>query len=49
MTVRALDRSILVGNAGIVAGRHNPVVSDQLLIAARQVLLSIAIQIAEGG
>jgi hypothetical protein len=49
MTVRALDRSILVGDAGIVAGRHHAVVGYELLITPRQVLLSIAIEIAEGG
>ena len=49
MTVRALDRAVLVGNAGIVAGWRHTVVGDEALITSRQVLLSIAIQIAESG
>jgi len=49
VSMRALDRSILVGDTGIVARRHHAVVGDELLITPRQVLLSIAIEIPEGG
>jgi hypothetical protein len=49
MAVRALDRAVLMGDAVIVARRHHPVVSDEVLITPRQILLRVAIEIAEGG
>ncbi len=36
-----------MGDAGIVAGRRHTVVGHEVLIAPRQVLLRIAIQVAE--
>src|SRR5262245_23375364 len=47
MTVRALDRPILVSDAGVVAGRRHAVVGDKLFVAPRQILLRFAIQVAE--
>jgi hypothetical protein len=48
MTVGALDRPVLVGDARVVAGRRHAVMSAQILIAARQIGFSIPIEIAEG-
>jgi hypothetical protein len=49
MTMRALDRAVLVGDAGIVAGRCHPVMGAQGVIASGQILLRVPIEIAEGG
>ena len=47
MAMRALDRPVLMRDAGIVAGRRHSVVAHQRLVALRQVLLGIAIEVAE--
>ena len=49
MAVRALDCAVLVGNARIVAGRPHAVMAAQLLVAAREVFLGVALEVAEGG
>lgn len=46
--MRALNRTVLVGNALVVAGRRHPVVRAKLCVAPRLVLLGIGIEIAEG-
>ena len=48
MAVRALDRAVLVRDAAIVAGRRHAVMGAQRLVAPGQVLLGVAIEIAEG-
>ena len=47
MAVRALDRAVLVRDAGVVAGRRHAVVAHQPLVALRQVLLGVAVEVAE--
>ena len=47
MAVRAFDGAVLMGDAGIVAGRRHAVMAAQLLVAARQILAGIPVQIAE--
>src|SRR3546814_15259619 len=49
MPVRALDAAVLVGDAGIVAGRRHAVMDAQGVVAAGQVLLCVPVQVAEGG
>ena len=49
MTMRALDRFILVRQATIVAGRFHAVMGAQRLVAARLILLCVLVEIAEGG
>ena len=49
MPVRALDRTVLVGDAGIVAAGLHAVVGAQGVIAAGQVVAGAAVEIAEGG
>jgi len=48
VAVRALDRAVLVGHAGIVAGRRHAVVGAQRLIAPGEVGLGRLVEIAEG-
>ena len=45
--MRTLNRSILVRDTQIVAGRHHVVMAHQRLIAQRQILLSFAVQVTE--
>ena len=45
--MRTLNRAILMRNAKVVPGRCHNVVTHQLLIAQRQILLSVAVQVAE--
>jgi hypothetical protein len=45
--MRALDRAVLVGDTGVVAGRRHGVMGAQLLVASRQVYLGITIDVAE--
>ena len=45
--MRTLDRTILVRNTQIVPGRHHVVMLHQRLIALRQILLRITVQVAE--
>src|SRR5216684_5098872 len=47
MAMRTLNRTILVRNTEIVAGGCHIVVTHQRLIAQRQILLSVAVQVAE--
>ena len=47
MAVGALDRAVLVCDAGIVARRLHLVVPHQALITLRQILLSVDRQITE--
>ena len=47
VSVGALDRAVLVRDAAIVARRRHAVMGAQLLVAPRQVLLGIAIEVAE--
>ena len=42
-----LDGAVLVGNAGVVAGRRHAVVGAQRLIALSLILQGIALEIAE--
>ena len=49
MTVRALDGAVLMGDAGVVAGRGHAVVTAQFLIAVGHVGAGILVEIAEGG
>src|SRR4029450_551475 len=49
MAVWALDRPVLVRDAGIVAGRRHSVVAHERLVALRQVLLSIPVEVTERG
>ena len=48
MTVGALDRAVLVADAGIVAGRRHAVMGAERFVALRQILLGVGAQIAEG-
>src|SRR4051812_39567385 len=48
VTVRALDGAVLVGDAGVVAGRRHPVMSAESLVATGQVGLGRRVQITEG-
>ena len=47
MAVRTLDRPVLVCDAAVVAGGHHTVVAHQPLVAPRQVLLGVAVEVAE--
>ena len=47
MSVRPFDRTVLVREPGIVAGRRHAVMRAQRLIALRQILCRIPLQIAE--
>ena len=47
MSVWPFDRTVLVRDAGIVAGRRHAVMRTQRLIALRQILRRIPLQIAE--
>ena len=47
MAVGALDRSVLVRDAGVVAGRRHIIVAHEALVALRQILLGFAVEIAE--
>src|SRR5450631_2202251 len=47
MPVRTLNGAILVGNTQVVPGRYHVVMAHQPLIAQRQILLSVAVQVAE--
>src|SRR5271165_762106 len=49
MTMRTLDRAVLVGDAGIVARRRHAVMRAQRLVAARQTLRRVGVKIAESG
>ena len=49
MSVRPLDRAVLMGDAYIVAGRRHSIVGTQLVIAAGQVILGLTLEIAERG
>ena len=44
----ALDRAILVADAGIVAGRRHAVMGAECFVALRQILLGIGVEITEG-
>ena len=46
--VRALDRAVLVGDAGVVAGGLHAVVGAQGVIAQGQVFAGVTVQVAEG-
>src|SRR4051812_43360637 len=48
VTVRALDGAVLVGDAGVVAGRRHPVMGAESLVATGQVGLGRRVQITEG-
>ena len=48
MAVRAFDRAVLVRHAAIVAGRLHAVMGAQRLVAARQILPRVVVEIAEG-
>src|SRR5262245_7964082 len=48
MAVRTLDRTVLMRDAAVVAGWFHAVVAHELLIAAGEVLLLVAGQVAEG-
>lgn len=48
MAVRALDRPVLVRHAPVVAGRFHTIMRAQRFVATREVLLCIAIEVAEG-
>ena len=45
----ALDRTVLVGEAGVVAGRRHAVMGAQGFVAAGEILLGGLVEIAEGG
>ena len=47
MAMRALDRTILMRHAGIVAGRRHAVMAAERLVARRQILLGVGGEIAE--
>src|SRR5258705_1626254 len=49
MAVRALDRTVLVGHASIVAGRLHAVMRAQRLVVPRLILPRVVVEIAEGG
>src|SRR5277367_6240768 len=48
MAVGALDRAVLVADAGIVAGRRHAVMGAERFVALRQILLGVGVEIAEG-
>src|SRR6516165_4532906 len=45
--MRALDRTVLMRDAGIVAGWRHAVMGTELLVASRQIHLGITIKVAE--
>ena len=45
--MRALDRAVLVRDAGVVARGLHAVMAHQVLIALRQILLRVAVEVAE--
>jgi hypothetical protein len=47
MPMRTLNRAILMRNTAIVPGRCHIVVTHQRLIAKREILLGVAVQVAE--
>ena len=47
MAVGALDRPVLVTDAGIVAGRNHAVVRAKRLVASRQIRLGVIVQITK--
>src|SRR6202171_107695 len=47
MPVRTLNGAILVRNTQVIPGRYHVVMAHQPLIAQRQVLLRVAVQVAE--
>ena len=49
MAVRPLDGAVLMGDAGSVAGRLHAIMAAQVVVAARQILPGLAVEIAEGG
>jgi len=49
MAMRAFDRTVLVRQAPIVAGRLHAVMGAQCLVAPRLILPCIGVEIAEGG
>ncbi len=49
MPVRALDRAVLMREAGIVARRRHAVMGAKILVAPRKVIACGAIEIAERG
>src|SRR5215469_13461040 len=48
MTMHALDRAVFVRDAEVVPSRHHAVMDAQFLVAACQIFLRIAIEVAEG-
>ena len=48
MAVGAFDRTVLVTDAQIVAGRRHAVMGAERLVALRQILLRFGVEIAEG-
>jgi hypothetical protein len=48
MTMRTFYGPVLMRDAGIVARRHHAVMLHERVIAARQIMLGIAVQVAEG-
>jgi hypothetical protein len=48
MAVRALDRAVLVGDAGVVAAGRHPVVSAERVVPAGHILLGVPVEVAEG-
>ena len=49
VAVRALHRAVLVGEAGVVAGRRHAVMGAQRLVAAGQVVFGLPVEVAESG
>src|SRR4029450_468595 len=49
MAMRTFDRTVLVRDAAIVAGRLHPIVAHELLVTPSQVLFLVAGKVAEGG
>ena len=49
VAVRRLDGAVLVGDAGVVAGRAHAVMGAERLVAAGLVLGGVAAEVAEGG
>jgi len=47
VSVRALDRAVLVGNPGVVAGRLHPVMLAQRIISRGQISAGIGVKITE--
>ncbi len=48
MAVRTLDRAVLMRHARIVAGRNHAVMDAERLVAGRQILLGVSVEITEG-